>query len=228
MGSDNGREGIGPGDSNEALTEVVRPKTELEAKIGPVLDYFGDGVTPMQRATIYAICGRLNRERREFNLDVLARAIRYLGPVAFIAQHSGEEAQENPKPENTEAVGEIAETFRDITEKLRQTGSRTAPGATRKATEPDNRSVADIMEEERRRMEALLARNGGRRSSQTFQAPTSAQLAEARRNMEKNKAASKAGEEEAPKTEDKPGGLLASVRETLVGVQDALGIGKEK
>lgn len=246
MGSDNGREGSGFGDADETTTEVARPKSELEAKIGPVLDYFRD-VTPMQKATILAICGRLNRERKDLNLDILARSLRYLGPLAFIAEHSTDEPRAE-NSENTEVVGEIAETFRSITEGLRRTGvntaptvgnpsdkrttgSQTVPGALRAPAVPDTRTVAERMEDERRRMDAIVAaRNGGstgRRASQTFRAPTAAELADVRRAAEKEKA-EKAGEDVPPKTEEKPGGLLASIRQTLGGVQEALDIGKEK
>ena len=222
MGSDNGREGIGLGDGADISSEVARPKTELEAKINPVLDSFAE-ITPMQKATILAICGRLNRDRKDLNLDILARSLRYLGPIAFIADNTDEEPR-SESTETPEVVGEIAETFRGITEKLRRTGTTKIPvegGDLGKKTTgiqaaPDTRTVAE-------RMDAIVAgRNGIRKTSQTFRAPTSAELAEARRAMEKEK------DEEVPKTEAKPGSLLASIKQTLGGVADALDPDREK
>ncbi len=210
MSSENDREGIGPWERAEASTEVARPKTELELKIGPVFDYFGDEVNPMQKAIILAICGRINRERADTSLDDLAKALRFLRPAAFIAKYSDEDPK-TERSEKTEMLGKAAETFRTITEELRRT-------------------VTERMEDERIRMQGILAaRNaGGRKTSQTFRAPTAAELAEARRAQEREKAEKRAAEETPPKTEAKPGDLLDSVRETLGNIQDALNINKNK
>lgn len=237
MSSEKDSEGIGPWERAEASTKVARPKTELEAKIGPVFDYFGDEVNPMQKATILAICGRIKRERTDTSLDDLAKALRFLRPAAFIAEYSDEDPKTD-QSENTKVVDEVAETFRNITEGLRRTGttskrttgSQTVPASLRTPAEPDNRTVVERMEDERVRMHGVLAaRNaGGRRASQTFRAPTAAELAEARRAQEREKAEKRATEETPPKTEAKPGDLLDSVRETHCNIQNALDVNRNK